>query len=130
MLEPYEAKVSCTVLRRGGGSNLSFLFDYFTPLPVTTRRYHKVYVSAKPEGCACDSRTARVRSGAKIITVKNYAPCSLHENNSYRVRYVHCYLFSYQNVKQERIISKILAPECHFKSASICVRILIRDIIK
>ncbi len=27
MLEPYEAKVSCTVLRRGRGSNLSSLFD-------------------------------------------------------------------------------------------------------
>lgn len=29
MLEPYEAKVSCTVLRRGGASNRSLLFDIF-----------------------------------------------------------------------------------------------------
>ncbi len=28
MLEPYEAKVSRTVLRRGGGSNLSSLFGF------------------------------------------------------------------------------------------------------
>jgi hypothetical protein len=28
MLEPYAVKVASTVLRRGGGSNLSSLFDY------------------------------------------------------------------------------------------------------
>jgi hypothetical protein len=27
MLEPYAVKVACTVLRRGGGSNLFSLFD-------------------------------------------------------------------------------------------------------
>jgi hypothetical protein len=44
MLEPYAVKVASTVLRRGGGSNLSPLFDYaFSKRIAFSLRYFMEY---------------------------------------------------------------------------------------